>query len=101
MAKDDDEEFAQEKDTFLDEAEEHEESDEELEVSFETGVKEADPYSKEGRERLEEDDEAKPGELGYAKGSGGGSGHAGKRAPAPSLSKKKPSMRMAIKKRKK
>jgi hypothetical protein len=56
-------------DEFLDEADEHEESGEDFEARIAKGDKDTEPYSKEGREEMEENDEAKPGELGYVKGA--------------------------------
>lgn len=83
MAKEcDDESVVTDKDAFEDEADEHEETEEEVESEMQEGKKDADPYSEEGREELEEDDEAKPGELGYAKGSAGGRRH-GQISPKP------------------
>ena len=63
------------KNAFAEDDDEHEESEEKVEDEFASGDKEADPYTEEGREKLEEDDEAKPGEIGYAKGSVGGKRH--------------------------
>lgn len=71
----DDEKVVKDKDAFKDEADEHDETEEDVKVEMDIGEKEEDPYSEEGREKLEEDDEAKPGELGYAKGSAGGRRH--------------------------
>jgi len=87
---DDDEPLVGVKDGFEEEADEHDESDEKFEEGVDLGEKEADPYSKEGREKLEDDDEAKPGELGYAKGAARGKGHGQtKSASKTSLTKKK------------
>ena len=40
-------------------------------LGFPPGQADPDPYTPEGRDELLEDDEAKPGELGYAKGASG------------------------------
>lgn len=40
-------------------------------LGFPAGQADPDPYTPEGRDELLEDDEAKPGELGYAKGASG------------------------------
>lgn len=69
----DDEEFAQESGE-LDEAEEHEESEDEVEYEMHTGDKEADPYSEEGRDEALEGDEAKGWEEGFARGATAGGG---------------------------
>ena len=73
--------------TTTDEEDEHDESEEEFTAELASGAKEADPYSEEGREKLEEDDEAKPGELGYAKGSSGGRRHT-ETSPKPAVKTK-------------
>lgn len=83
----DDEKIVSDKNAFEDEADETEESEEEVGIEMSTGTKEADPYSKEGREEMEEDDEAKPGELGFAKGASGS--HKEGQTPRKPLSKEK------------
>ncbi len=69
--KRDDEEDESKKDSFEDEPEEHEESSDELELEMETGEKEEDVYSEEGREKLVEDDEIDSWEAGFSEGEEG------------------------------
>ncbi|MAG08124.1 hypothetical protein CMO89_01520 [Candidatus Woesearchaeota archaeon] len=47
------------------------ETEEEIEEDMETGEKEEDVYTEEGREKLVEDDEIEPGEEGFMKGAEG------------------------------
>ena len=54
--------------TKHEEAEDSDESEDDLETAMETGQRDADVYSKAGREKLEEDDELDPEEAGFSKG---------------------------------
>ncbi len=65
------------KEEFLDEATEHDESSDEVKKKMGTGEEEADVYSEEGREELVEADEVADWEEGFAKGAEG-KGHSGK-----------------------
>ena len=47
------------------------ETSEEISEDMKEGTKEADPYTKEGREALQEDDELSPGEEGFMEGASG------------------------------
>ncbi len=69
--KRDDEEDESKKDSFEDEPEEHEESSDELEFEMETGEKEEDVYTEEGREKLVEGDEIDSWEAGFSEGETG------------------------------
>jgi hypothetical protein len=89
----DDEEFIDTPEAFADEADEHDEDEEVVEMQMHTGERDVTPYSEEGRAELEEDDEAKPGELGYAKGATGGRKHGKESAKPLSKERYKPKRR--------
>jgi hypothetical protein len=68
------EEFIDEPEEFL-EGEEHPETPEDFTVKMQVGDKEADVYTEEGREELEEDEgEIAPWEEGFAEGAEGTEG---------------------------
>ena len=50
-------------------ATEHEEDSDTVELEMETGEKDEDVYTEEGRQKLQEDDEIEPWEEGFAKGA--------------------------------
>lgn len=68
--KDKDSEFTDEPEEFL-ETEEHTETHQEAEIKIHVGGQEADVYTEEGREVLEEDGELAPWEEGFSEGAEG------------------------------
>jgi len=68
----DDEPKVGEKDGFIEDTDEREETSDEKKAMMDEGKLDEDPYSKEGREKLVEDGEMKDWEQGFAEGAEGG-----------------------------
>ena len=62
------------RDDFIDEPEEHSESEDNFKANLRKGKREGDVYTKEGREDLVENDELEPWEEGYIEGTKGNEG---------------------------